>query len=345
MRKVVFWFHLGLGVLFGVFIFTMSVTGVLLAFEDPLTSWAESDNPKPVDSDAPRLSLEKLAAKVGKFSSVTVKAGPSEPVVFGLGRGKNVAVDPRTGEVLRSGSSTRDFFHRVEDVHRWLGSRELGKPVTGAANAAFLLIVLGGPVLWWPKSKKKAILAPDLSLTGKARDFNWHNAAGIWSFPVLLAITASGVLMSYEGATAFLYKTLGEGEPAVLAGHPAGPGAPTLDGAFLAGVTLVPAWDAVTVRAPAKPGDPLVVTVAEPSALPPAPRSTLRLDAATGEVLKWEPQAAAGRGRRWRAFARFLHTGEALGLPGRVLAALASAFGALLVWTGLALTWRRWRKR
>lgn len=344
MRKAVFWLHLGLGVAFGLFIFIMSATGVLLAFEGPLVSWAEAGNPKPADSDAPRLSLEKLAPK-GRFSSVTVKAGPREAVVFGLGRGKNVAVDPRTGEVLRSGSSTRDFFRLIEDVHRWLGSRELGKPVTGAANAAFLLIVLGGPVLWWPKSKKKGIVVPDLALKGKARDFNWHNAAGIWSAPVLLAITASGVLMSYEGATGFLYKTLGEGSSVPLAGHPAGPGAPTLDGAFLAATGLVPEWDAVTIRPPAKPGDPLVVTVAEASDVPPPPRSTLRLDAATGEVLKWEPQAAAGRGRRWRAFARFLHTGEALGIPGRVLAALASAGGVLLVWTGLALTWRRWRKR
>jgi uncharacterized iron-regulated membrane protein len=38
---------------------------------------------------------------------------------------------------------------------------------------------------------------------------------------------------------------------------------------------------------------------------------------------------------------RFLHTGEALGWPGKLLAALASLGGAFLVWTGFALAWRR----
>ena len=49
--------------------------------------------------------------------------------------------------------------------------------------------------------------------------------------------------------------------------------------------------------------------------------------------------------RRW---VRFLHTGEALGLPGQTLAGLASAAAALLVWTGLSLALRRfmrWRVR
>ena len=45
---------------------------------------------------------------------------------------------------------------------------------------------------------------------------------------------------------------------------------------------------------------------------------------------------------------RFLHTGESLGLPGQIVAALASAGGALLACTGLSLALRRfasWRRR
>ena len=45
---------------------------------------------------------------------------------------------------------------------------------------------------------------------------------------------------------------------------------------------------------------------------------------------------------------RFLHTGEALGFFGKLVAALASIGGALLVWTGFALAWRRfiaWRRK
>jgi hypothetical protein len=40
---------------------------------------------------------------------------------------------------------------------------------------------------------------------------------------------------------------------------------------------------------------------------------------------------------------RFAHTGEVAGIVGQTVAGLASAGGALLVWTGLALAWRRFR--
>jgi len=38
---------------------------------------------------------------------------------------------------------------------------------------------------------------------------------------------------------------------------------------------------------------------------------------------------------------RGVHTGEALGPLGQVVAALACLAGVMLVWTGIALAWRR----
>ena len=40
---------------------------------------------------------------------------------------------------------------------------------------------------------------------------------------------------------------------------------------------------------------------------------------------------------------RFAHTGEVLGIPGQTIAGVVSAGGAVLVWTGFALAWRRFR--
>jgi hypothetical protein len=46
--------------------------------------------------------------------------------------------------VLGSLSPVHDALHEVVDWHRWLGSREIGRPITGAANLGFLgLVVLG----------------------------------------------------------------------------------------------------------------------------------------------------------------------------------------------------------
>jgi hypothetical protein len=40
---------------------------------------------------------------------------------------------------------------------------------------------------------------------------------------------------------------------------------------------------------------------------------------------------------------RFAHTGEVAGIVGQTVAGLVSAGGAFLVWTGLALAFRRFR--
>jgi uncharacterized iron-regulated membrane protein len=58
-------------------------------------------------------------------------------------------------------------------------------------------------------------------------------------------------------------------------------------------------------------------------------------------VVQWEPYASNKLGRTIRAWVRPVHTGEAGGLIGQVVAALASAGGVVLVWTGLSLAWRR----
>jgi uncharacterized iron-regulated membrane protein len=42
-----------------------------------------------------------------------------------------------------------------------------------------------------------------------------------------------------------------------------------------------------------------------------------------------------------RTWMRFIHTGEAFGFIGQAIAGIASLGGAVLVWTGLALSWRR----
>jgi uncharacterized iron-regulated membrane protein len=69
----------------------------------------------------------------------------------------------------------------------------------------------------------------------------------------------------------------------------------------------------------------------------------LTLSRATGDVITYEAFEDQSLGRRVRSISRFAHTGEVLGLPGQTIAGLATAGSIVLVWTGLALAWRRWR--
>lgn len=73
--------------------------------------------------------------------------------------------------------------------------------------------------------------------------------------------------------------------------------------------------------------------------------TTLSLDPFTGAVLKREGYADLGAARQIRSWTRFLHTGEALGWGGQLVAGLACLGGLFLCYTGFALSWRRFFKR
>src|SRR5437764_1004299 len=94
----------------------------------------------------------------------------------------------------------RAFFEGVTNWHRWLAvsgeGRAWGKSITGASTSLFLLIIFTGPFLWlprkWSAANLRAITLFRGGLRGRARDWNWHNVAGIWTaLPLgVLALTA-----------------------------------------------------------------------------------------------------------------------------------------------------------
>ena len=307
-RKVIFWCHLAAGVFAGVVVLVMSVTGVLLAYERQIVAWADTRGYAVAPAGgAAALPVETLIARAREArkaqpATLTLRADPAAPAEVGYGREGALFLNPYTGEVLGEGArSTRAFFQSVTDWHRWLGAsgerRAWGRAVTGACNLAFLFIVASGFYLWWPRNWSRASLRGVTwfrrGLSGKARDFNWHNVVGFWSAAPLFIVVLSAVVISYTWASNLVYRVAGEG--------------------------------------------------------PPAPRPQQQAQGnAQGrgqqtEVAKWEPFSQLTPGRRLRSYLRFAHTGEVFGLAGQTVAGLASAGGALLVWTGLSLAWRRWR--
>ena len=62
LRKIIFWCHLPVGVIGGVVILIMCVTGVLLAYERQITLWADTHNFKsaPPSAEARHLPVATL---------------------------------------------------------------------------------------------------------------------------------------------------------------------------------------------------------------------------------------------------------------------------------------------
>ena len=364
VRKVIFWCHLTTGVLAGVVILTMSVTGVLLTYERQIEAWADARTYTVAAAPgAARLPVETLVAtaregREGVPTSVTLRADRSAAAVVGFPGGRTVFVDPYTGAVLGGGAEgTRSFFHVVTDVHRWLGAsgenRAVGRAVTGACNLGFLFLVASGFYIWWPRKwtrpQFRSVLWFRRGLSAKARDFNWHNTIGFWSVVPLFLVVLSGVVISYQWAGNLVYRVAGEQPPAPRSGPPPGQqpavevSTAGLEPLLARAEQQVAGWRAIGVQLPATDDAPVIFSIDEGTGGQPQYRAQLTLDRATGEVTKWEPFSSFSTGRQLRSFLRFAHTGEVFGIPGQTIAGLVSLGGAVLVWTGLALSWRRWR--
>jgi uncharacterized iron-regulated membrane protein len=368
-RQIIFWLHLASGVVAGSIVLVMSVTGVLLMYERQIVDRADRDL-RATATGATRLPVETLLGKAAaipgaKPSSLTIQADPAAPAQIGLGRDRTLFVDPYTGRVLGEGSpKVRAVFHRITDWHRWLGAgeegRETARKITGACNLAFLFLVISGLYLWvprkWTRQQVRNVAWFRRGLSAKARDFNWHNTIGLWIWLPLFVVVLSGVFISYPWATDLLLRLTGEEvTPRREGSGPGGPGrGPERGGERREEVALdgldelwaqaerkVPDWQSISLRLPSSLEAPVTFTILRGDRGRPDLRAQLTLDRASGEEKTWQTYAGQGFGRRVRAWMRWLHTGEAGGWIGQTIAGLASAGAAVLVWTGLALSWRR----
>src|ERR1700742_2673916 len=117
-RKIIFWIHLTTGVIAGLVVLIMSVTGILLAFERQITDLADRD--LRVAPGAQRLTADALIATVrandsaAQPSGLTIRSDPGAPAAINLGRERTAFVNPYTGAILGEGSQkTRAFFRSV----------------------------------------------------------------------------------------------------------------------------------------------------------------------------------------------------------------------------------------
>jgi uncharacterized iron-regulated membrane protein len=384
-RKFLFWTHLIGGVLAGIVILIMSVTGVLLTYEKQMIAWSDREfRVTPPVPDARPLPAGTLLTRIGSFEKrqpegLTWEADAAAPVAVSFGR-ETLYVDPYTGKALgKPTTGMREFMSSMRAWHRWLAAegenRAVGKAITGASNVIFLFLVVSGIYLWMPRrwgwQQVKAVALFRGGLRGRARDFNWHNVAGFWTAVPLFFVVLSAMVISYPWFSQLVMELADGKQPA--AAQPGGPGprggkppaAPPVDPAQADAVFQAAfaeqGWKTLSLRFPAKPGAPFTATVSRGNSGQPQLRDTLSIQATAAanlesavpsglrtEVVKRETFESQSLGRRVRMWMRFVHTGEYYGVLGQTIAGIATAAGVLLVYTGFALALRRflaWRKR
>ena len=358
-RKVIFWSHLVVGVSTGVVVFLLAVTGVLLTYEVQIERLAETR----VEAAGPRLGASALAEAAlletdGQARALVFENDDTAPVAATFERGRKVLIDPYTGAALGNGrTNVSKAFGAITSLHRWLsltGFSGKGKAVTGVANLGFLLLALTGAYLWLPKLWKWTMFKVRMVFrrypNTKARDFHWHHIFAFWSLIPLLIIIGTGVTMSYDRAQGLVMTLVGVGGeegPSRPGGQGVG-GAVDLasNGAGLDAVLAAarahdPAWKRVVLNLPVAGAQSVTAVVDTGSGRRMTRQETLTIGLDEAQVTKVTGFADLAKARRTFTFLRFAHTGEYYGVVGQTVAGLASLATAFMVYTGLALAWRR----
>lgn len=281
------------------------------------------------------------------------------------------------------GSGQR-FFSALRRWHRYVGAeagelRAQMKLLNGVANLIFLALVLSGLYLWWPRrwsvARLRATAWPQWKhRAGQARDFNWHNSLGFWFALPLALIIATAAFFSFRWPGQYLDLALGSDQeraaaraaiaeartarqdaPAATASrrepaveepppHPVRADDAALATYIATAASARPDWAQLTLTLPDAKASVVRIAVAEGNTYRPDLRWTLDVDRANATVATSSGYEDLSTARKLRAWVRFGHTGEVFGIPGQIVATIASAVGVLLVWTGFALAWRRLRQ-
>lgn len=228
MRNFFRKFHLWVSVPFGIVITITCFTGALLVFEKEITALCVGDitvvtpvgEPLPVSVIADKVDAT-LPADVD-VKGVVVSSSPDEAYRVNLSKPKKAAVyvNQYTGEVI--GKDERlPFFRTVFRLHRWLmdsnpgeGKVFWGKIIVGASTLAFVVILLTGLVIWWPRNRKMLGNRLQIALKkGKNRFwYDLHVAGGFYAMLLLLVMALTGLTWSFEWYRNGAYSLFGAGE-------------------------------------------------------------------------------------------------------------------------------------
>jgi uncharacterized iron-regulated membrane protein len=226
MKSIFRKLHLWLSLPFGVLIALICFSGAMLVFEQEITMWARPDLYRVERLSGPMLTQEEAAAKVAatlpdgvKVKGVTAYPDPERSYQVNLSKPKRAAVfvNPYTGEVL--GKYERlPFFRTMFGLHRWLlGSRPdgggifLGKMIVGVSTLLFVIVLLSGIIIWWPRTKKALTSSLKITVRKGWRRFwySLHVAGGMYALLLLLIMALTGLTWSFGWYREWFYEFFG----------------------------------------------------------------------------------------------------------------------------------------
>lgn len=202
-RKIFGKVHLWLGLMSGLVVFVVAITGCIYAFQAEIQDLIQPYRFVQVENREmlpPSLLWEKsdqaLPEKHLHGIMYYEADRAAQAIYFSLEEHYYyfVYLNPYSGEVLKVKDEFADFFRIVLDGHfyMWLPP-EIGQPFVASMTLVFLVMMISGLILWWPKNKNAGKQRFSIKWDAKFRRKNYdlHNVLGFYvmAFGVVFALT------------------------------------------------------------------------------------------------------------------------------------------------------------
>jgi uncharacterized iron-regulated membrane protein len=362
--------HLYLGLFSGIVVFIVAITGCILAFEQEIKSFTQPymfveppANAKLLPPSVLQASAEKHLP--GKKANGILYGFPTRNAEVGFYNPDPeyyyvVYVNPYTAEVRKVWNEDGDFFHWILHGHYyvWL-PEEIGQVVVASSTLIFVVMLVSGMVLWWPKNKSaaKQRFSVKWAASWRRKNYDLHNVFGFYVMAIGLILALTGLVWGFEWFSQSLYTiTGGEGSDVYYN--------PDSDTTQISAISkpieaVDKAWYMLQKEYPRNEGInisiPHLKTESIYSYVNFRPGTYYKVDynyfdqhtmkriKANGPYSgKYSEASFANKLRRMNYD---IHVGAILGLPGKILAFCASLICASLPVTGFVIWWGKNKKK
>lgn len=337
-RQLLLQLHLWPGLVLGLLLACSGITGAMLAWRAELDRnlhralWVVPPQERRMNLD--ELVARAQAARLGaQLEDVRLLEVADAPVIIGFADDVYAHLDPYDGRVLGLRARYGDALGWVDGFHKYLRLRPaIGETITGTAAAGFVVVILTGAALWWPKTLRalKAGVTFNWRLRGRPWHLGLHRTLGFYVAVVVLVSAVTGTQIAFK----WLRQTLTGRPPDPITRSAASEGFVGFDALAKTMHELMPGARECYLAVPRR-GVVKAYAVAADASHANA-RSYVWMDQSDGAVLRYAPYVKAAFGYRLYYWMLSLHTGEIGGWPVRLLLTLGALTVPVLVFTGAA---------
>ena len=362
-KKVILFIHRWLGFISGLVVFIVSITGCIFCFQDEIQDALFDYRTVTIQSKpyvAPSI-LKETALKLHPkaTASYIYYYGKDRPAAVLVSTKKDdyeyVYLNPYKGNITHVEAIGSNFFTIVETIHLYLLlPPKIGQYIVGISVIIFLVLMVTGIILWWPKRKSDRKRSFGIKWNGRWRRVNYdlHNVLGFYATAIAIILAITGLSIAFDWIDTGIYKAanLGKAYPSekiktksdslrktTLANQP------IIDKAFFTAQAQLPQAEMFLIYDDAANAGTINITAYKKS-LHYGNSDYFFFDKYTGKLLKYLPNSAKSLGLKINDLNYDIHVGQALGLTGKIIAFLASLICASLPVTGFVIWWGKRNK-